>query len=70
MFIEVLKVENITIYVSKYFVKKLKCSCLGAWFYFCFGTKSNKKIKATEKQLKIFAFRYAEEAKDWAVELK
>jgi hypothetical protein len=54
MFIEVLKVENITIYVSKYFVKKLKCSCLGAWFYFCFGTKS--KIKAAAKQHFIKGF--------------
>ena len=38
-------------------------------FTFFLDKKSNKKIKAVEKQLKIFAFRYVEEAKDWAKEL-
>jgi len=49
-----LKVENIIIAVSKYFVKNLECSCLGAWFYFCFGTKSKIKAAAKQQFIKIF----------------
>jgi len=39
-------------------------------FTFCLDAKSNKKVKASEKQLKIFALRYVEEAKDGALEYR